>query len=305
MELLFLYILIGASAFLFFHSIIAERMRRQEAGARLGLQVKKHEEGMLLLNLFGPFLPDLSRRLKQVSATRYRNWVEKKLITAGLISKLNVEEFWGFQILMGLLMPLLFGTLFSLAHLLPGTIGGTVFILLLLGATGLAFPCLWLRGVIAARQKEIRFAMAPAVDLVSISVEAGLDFITAISRVVEKSTAGPLAEEWKQMLHEIQMGLSREQALRNFADRVDDMNTSSFDAVLIQADRLGASIGPALKAQAVKMRTERFQAAQRAGAAASQKILLPPVFFIIPAVFIVIFAPIVLQSVSGGMGGAF
>ena len=305
MELLLIGILTLAAATLFFHSILFSAMRRQETAARLGLRARKQVEGAALFNLFQPLLPNLSRKLKKLSWNSYHHWTERKLIIAGYKGKIEVEEFWAFQLVMGLMIPMVFGFLFGAAHLFSASMAGRFLTMVFFVLLGIGFPCLWIRGQILSRQQAIRLAMAPAVDLISISVEAGLDFIASISRVVDRSSSGPLAEEFRLMLHEIQMGQSRAQALRSLADRIDDMSVSSFAAVLIQADRLGTSIGPALKAQAVKLRTERFQAAERIGAAASQKILFPLVFFIIPAVFVVIFAPIVLQFLFGGMKGMF
>lgn len=104
------------------------------------------------------------------------------------------------------------------------------------------------------------------------------------------------------MLDEIKVGASRAEGLRHLAARCNVSAVTSFTALLIQADKLGASIGPVLRAQSDKLRTDRFQRAERAGAAAAQKILFPLVFFIIPAVFIVIFGPIVVQFITKGFG---
>jgi tight adherence protein C len=95
------------------------------------------------------------------------------------------------------------------------------------------------------------------------------------------------------------VGASRQQALRNLAARVDMQEIRSFTALLIQADILGASIGPVLRAQSDLLRTQRFQAAERAGAYAATKLLFPLILFIMPAVFIVIFGPIALNFIYG------
>ena len=103
------------------------------------------------------------------------------------------------------------------------------------------------------------------------------------------------------MLGEIQLGASRQQALRNFSFRTDMPETRSFAALLIQADILGASVGPVLRAQSDLIRTQRFQRAERQGAYASQKILFPLILCIMPAVFVVIFGPIALNFIYGDM----
>ena len=102
---------------------------------------------------------------------------------------------------------------------------------------------------------------------------------------------------------EIQLGASRGDALRNFAWRVNMEVISSFVAILVTADQMGASIGPVLRAQSDLLRNQRFMKAEKAGAAASQKILFPLIFLILPAVFIMIFGPVILQFIYGGGGG--
>src|SRR5207302_11160008 len=117
--------------------------------------------------------------------------------------------------------------------------------------------------------------------------------------------AGPLIQDLSFYRLEIQGGTTRAQSLRNFAYRINMSETSSFAALLIQADRLGASIGPVLRAQSDLLRTQRFQRAEKAGAAATQKLLFPLVLCIMPAVFIVIFGPILLNFIYGNglLGG--
>jgi tight adherence protein C len=164
---------------------------------------------------------------------------------------------------------------------------------------GFQFPDTWLNGAVRERQDEIRRALPYTMDLLCLSVEAGLDFIAGLAKVCEKARASALVDELAFFLQEIQIGASRQQALRNLADRCTMPEMSSFSALLIQADILGASVGPVLRAQADLIRTQRFQRAERQGAYAAQKILFPLILCIMPAVFIVIFGPIVLNMIFG------
>ena len=116
---------------------------------------------------------------------------------------------------------------------------------------------------------------------------------------MERRRFGPLRDELTTVLNDIRLGTSRAEALKAFAARVEVPEVSSFVSVLVQADALGASIGPVLQAQAERMRTERFQRAEREGAKASQKILFPLVLFIFPSVLIVIIGPVVLNFIYG------
>jgi tight adherence protein C len=173
-------------------------------------------------------------------------------------------------------------------------------ILVGLALFGFIFPDQWLNGRVQLRQKEILLAMPYTMDLLTLSVEAGKDFVQAIGIVVEKSNPSPLVDEFRLFLQELQVGNTRQQALRNLAFRVQMSEVSSFVSLLVQADELGASIGPVLRAQSDLLRTQRFQRAEKAGAAAAQKILFPLVLCILPAVFIMIFGPIALSFLYGG-----
>jgi tight adherence protein C len=139
-------------------------------------------------------------------------------------------------------------------------------------------------------------AMPFIVDLLALSTEAGLDFIGAIQKVVEKANPSPLVEELEQLLKEIKVGASRSEAMREMAARVNLPEVNSFIAILISADQMGASIGKILRQQSEGIRVERFLRAEKAGAAASQKLILPVVIFILPAVFIMIFGPFFLAA---------
>lgn len=132
-----------------------------------------------------------------------------------------------------------------------------------------------------------------------ISVEAGLDFIAAMSKVNEKAKASALTEEFEIVIREIKIGASRAEALRNLAWRVDLIQISSFCATLVAADSVGASIGPILKALAVEIRQKKSAEIEKAGATAATKILFPMMIFIIPSVLLIVFAPIVLEMVRG------
>ena len=143
-------------------------------------------------------------------------------------------------------------------------------------------------------------SMPFAVDMLALSVEAGLDFIAAMEKVIEKAKPGPLTEEFKNISKEIKIGASRAEALRNMAYRVNLVQVTSFTATLIAADSVGASIGPILKSLSAEIRQKRSSDAEKKGAQAATKILFPMMIFIMPAVFIMIFAPIVVESVTGG-----
>jgi tight adherence protein C len=150
------------------------------------------------------------------------------------------------------------------------------------------------------RQTEILKAMPFVVDLLALSTEAGLDFIGAIGRVVEKSKGNPLVEEFEQVLREIRVGSSRQDALREMGQRINMTEVNSFIAILISADQMGAPIGRVLRQQSEQIRAERMLRAEKAGAAAAQKLLLPIFLFVFPAVLMMVIGPLVLGMIYGG-----
>jgi tight adherence protein C len=171
-----------------------------------------------------------------------------------------------------------------------------------LGTTLLMFfyPDLHIKGLRDERHQEIRVAMPYVMDLLTLSMEAGKEFQGAVAKVVERSPPNPLVLELGELLSDLQLGKSRPDAMRKMADRIDMPEMTSLVAVLVSTDQMGVSIGNVLRQQSETLRTERLLRAEKLGAQASQKILLPMVFFILPAVFLIIFGPILLGFVGGG-----
>jgi tight adherence protein C len=130
-------------------------------------------------------------------------------------------------------------------------------------------------------------------DLLTVSVEAGLGFDAAVAKVVEKWD-NPLTREFSRVLSEIRVGKLRREALRDMADRVEVPELKSFVAAIVQADQLGSSIGRILHVQAAQMRMKRRQRAEELARQAGIKMMLPLVFLILPALFIVILGPAVI-----------
>ena len=122
-----------------------------------------------------------------------------------------------------------------------------------------------------------------------------MDFQRSVDKVVQKSKPSVLRLEFGRFLSEMQLGETRQEALRHLSERNSVIEMQTVCALLIQADELGSSIGTTLRALSEKMQLERFQRAERMGALAAQKILFPLVFFIFPAVFIMILGPLVLR----------
>jgi tight adherence protein C len=167
------------------------------------------------------------------------------------------------------------------------------------GILGFYLPIFWLNLKIRARKHEIQRALPDALDLLTISVEAGLGFDAAMFKVTEKSD-NELSRAFARVNAEIRVGKLRREALRDMANRIDVPDISNFVAAIIQADQLGVSIGKILRIQSEQMRIKRRQRAEEQAAQAPVKMMFPLVFLIFPSILIVLLGPAILIFTSGG-----
>jgi tight adherence protein C len=218
---------------------------------------------------------------------------KKKLVTAAMIRYVQPEHFVAAKFYMALFATIFSALMYFFAETPPPP-------WVIIGMPLLAFflPDIDLNSRVTSRQFDCRLAMPYVVDLLALSTEAGLDFMGAIGKVVERAPPSAFIEELQIVLKDIQLGKTRAESLRSMAERLGMMELSSFVAVLVSSDQMGASIGGALRSQSESMRSERLVRAEKLGAQASQKILIPLVFFILPAVMLVIFGPLILQFVG-------
>jgi tight adherence protein C len=164
-----------------------------------------------------------------------------------------------------------------------------------------AYPDTWLRRALHTRQGRIRRALPFTLDLLTLSVEAGMDFMSALQRNVERRAVDPLGEELIRVIRELQVGKTRRDALRDMARRVDLAELRSVINALVQADELGVSIGSILRIQSSQIRQRRFERAERLANEAPVKMLFPLMVFIFPAVFIVLLGPVILRLLQQGI----
>lgn len=229
--------------------------------------------------------------VQKIKHQKYRQKIEHKILTAGLNKVLNVDEFLGLQALWGIAFPILF-MIFNFALQLDFP----YFLVPVMSAMGLYFPHAYCNSCKLKRHRSIISDLPVFIDILALSTEAGLDFIGAIQKITQKAPKDSiLASEFLILLKDLKLGQSRAEALSNLDIRVDMPEFKSVISVIKDADETGASIAVALKSKAAQMRFERFAKAEEMGAKASQKILIPMMIFIIPAIFIVIFAPAAFQ----------
>jgi tight adherence protein C len=188
----------------------------------------------------------------------------------------------------GTVLGLLFLALFSFAW--PLRVLG----FLALGLLGYWLPNIVLTNAVQRRQAEIRSALADSIDLLTICVEAGLGFDAALAHV-SKNTSGPLADEFYRTLQEVQLGRSRNEAMRNLADRSNVSELRAFVLAMVQADIFGVSVANVLRVQAKDMRIKRRQLAEERAMKVPIKVLFPVLFCIFPALFVVILGPAIMR----------
>lgn len=159
-------------------------------------------------------------------------------------------------------------------------------------------PVMWLNSTIKRRHTEIMRALPNLLDLLTLSVEAGKDFISSLRDILAKRKTDALSEEFSRAFNEIQLGRKRSEALRELSLRVNHPDLSSVLNAIIQAEELGVSIGELLRIQGDMLRHKRFTLAEKLANEAPVKIIIPIVAFIFPAVLIILVGPIVMQAVN-------
>ncbi len=207
---------------------------------------------------------------------------------AGNPPAMTAERIVAFKIIFGI-AGLVVGIM--VAPLLPFTgFLATVATAGLFALTGYTIPSAGLASRASKRQKAIRKAMPDTMDLLTISVEAGLGFDAALAQVV-KNVPGPLSEEIARMLQEMQIGVSRTDALRHVNDRTEVPELDGFVLSMIQADKYGVGVAKVLRAQSTELRQKRRQRAEEVAQKVPLKLLFPMIFMVLPALFIVILGP--------------
>jgi tight adherence protein C len=153
---------------------------------------------------------------------------------------------------------------------------------------GWLYPSLWLSERRNKRRRQVIKDLPVYLDFITMAVEAGLNITGGIEQATQKGPSGPMAQEFTRLLRDIRSGLPRAEALRRMAERMDMSQISGFTGTLIQADRVGASLGATLRAQASQRREERFLRAEKLALEAPVKMMLPLVMFFFPLIFLVL-----------------
>jgi tight adherence protein C len=301
----FLATLLGFGIFLFFLGLGRAISSPNPVGMRLqqyGVRPRSLEEIELSApfseRVLTPVIRGMARFITRFTPKQNVEAVRHKLDLAGNPNDWTVSDFLGVRGLAAIITTGLFILLALAMRAQPALL------LLFVGVGGILgfyLPVLWLGMKIRSRQHDVQRALPDALDLLTISVEAGLAFDSAMAKVAEKWD-NALSQAFSRVIAEVRVGKLRREALRDMSDRTDVPDVKNFVAAVIQADQLGVSIAKVLRIQSEQMRIKRRQRAEEKANQAPIKMLIPLAFLIFPSIFIVLLGPTVLIFMNGGFG---
>lgn len=241
-----------------------------------------------------PIMESVGKSLLKLAPAEWIHSMETKIIMAGKPKNRGVKDWITLQAICILVIP---GGLLFLLTQLHMPMKNILLIVTSIAAIIILYPNMMLNSKIRTRQKEILKTLPDVMDLLTVSVEAGLNFDAALSKVVEKMP-GTLSREFETVLQEIKVGRSKKDALYDMADRLNVQDLRSFIGAVVQADQLGVSLGRVLRIQSEQIRSNRKQRIQEQAMKAPVKILVPMVIFIFPVIFIVLLGPVVINLID-------
>ena len=275
-------------------SVDPVQQRLTQLGAAQAANLEELElQAPLFERTIRPLANRLSGSIARVTSTSFSQTTERRLALAGNPGDLRVADWLGIKAVGAIVG----AGVFVLLFVFPGVLVVPIPINFAMIGVGVMFgytiPEFWLGGRVKKRQKAILLQIPDALDLLTISVRAGLGFDGALGKVVEK-LKGPLTEEFRRALAEIRVGKARRDALRDIVPRTEVPPLTNFIGAIIQAEQLGVSISKVLQVQSEQLRIERRQRAEEQAAKAPIKMLFPLVGCIFPSLFIVILGPAII-----------
>jgi len=226
------------------------------------------------------------------------SWLEKahkRLQETGVGYMLTAEQYYAVRVFSTIIaFALTLFCLHALDHSSPMLLAGITLL-------GNFYPQIWLRDVRNRREKEILKALPVYLEFITLAVEAGLNLTGAIKQAMDKGPAGALRNEFQMVTRDLRAGVPRSDALRRMENRLNMKAITSFVGTVIQAEKMGASVGAALRIQSQQRRIERFQRAEKLALEAPVKLILPLIAFIFPVTFIVLAYPIIVKFMQEGM----
>jgi tight adherence protein C len=286
-----IFLLIFSCIFILISQYFSYKEKRKFIKERFVSEKKEEQpkEAFGFKALFAPLAPINSH----IGGKAMRERIARQLLTAG--SPLTVSEYFVFKELLVLFIPLIVSMVIGWEKFLTSPM-----IIVLSCGAGFVYPSMWLRARVEKRKKEILRALPNIIDLLILAVDAGLDFMIAVRRVVQRSRPGAMIDELSQLWREVQMGRVRREALKNMSKRLNIPEVESFTRTLIQAERMGTPMGQALRTLSGEIRIRQFQRGEQQALKAPIKMLFPLLFFILPVVLILVGGPVILQFFQSG-----
>ncbi|MBF0257103.1 MAG: type II secretion system F family protein [Gammaproteobacteria bacterium] len=247
-----------------------------------------------LLALIWPLVLLVANSLVQFHSNRYLDQLDSRLQKTGVSYMVNAEQFVAMRYV-GALIAFFIGLILIMA--VPPK-QGTLLILLGLAAGGFMFPLVWLSDTRKRREKQVIRTLPVFLDFITMSVEAGLNLTGAVQQAMNKGPDGPLKNEFNIIMRDIRSGVTRAEAMKRMAARLDIPDITSFVNAMVQAERMGSSMAKTLRLQSEQRRTERFQRAEKQAMQAPVKLIFPLVAFIFPVTFIVLGFPIMMKFMA-------
>lgn len=268
-------------------------LESQVAGSDINVREQEMDESFSRRALV-PVLSGAARVARRITPLDARDRLTRKLLLAGSPAGWDAERIMGFKII-GMTGGFALGLLVGTSTGLSPTI--TILVAALFTFAGFIAPDSIVNGRVEDRQREILRTLSDTLDLLTISVEAGLSLNASISQVVQ-NVPGVLSQEFARMLQEIQLGVARSDAFRHLAERTDVDELNAFALAMIQADVFGVSIAGVLRTQAEQLRIKRRQRAEAKAQQIPVKIVFPLILCVLPALFVVIVGPGAIRIVD-------
>jgi tight adherence protein C len=283
-------------------SAISQRLEGLRASSQKKVNSSLRDQDEMNKSLFArmvlPLVDKSSKFFAQMTPTRSLERARRAIVTAGMQGKVTPGQITSLQYILMLLVPFMS---LSFAGIPTELLSKSTLILTLGTALGYRLPYGYVQGKAKVRQHEIQKALPFTLDLISISVEAGMALDGAMQIVMEKSQ-GPMADELNLTLREVRLGKGRNEALVDMANRIDLDDLKSFVTAVTYIARLGGSLVDVIRIQAQAMRIKRRQRAEEKAMKTPVKIMIPLVFFIFPSMFIVILGPAVISIMRSFTG---
>ena len=254
------------------------------------LEIEKKETSRqlpLMFKMMMPFTGNVDGLVRTSFFDVSRKTAGEQILMAGFDQLIDEHKFVAVQVLLSMI-----GIFFAIAFsVMKQPFLGIIFLALVY-----LYPKIWLKGIVRRRHHEIQKALPNVLDLLTLSVEAGKDFLTSLRDILSRRRSDALGEELERTFREIQLGKQRRVALKELSKRVQQPDLSNVLNSIVQADELGVSIGQILRIQGDQLRNKRFNRAEKLANEAPVKILFPLVLFILPSVIIILMGPLILKS---------